>query len=274
LLVDTHCHLYFESFDEDLQQVLARSVDEGVGRILCPGIDLKTSREAVSLAEAYPQVYAAVGVHPNDSLSWMDGTIDELRLLADHPKVVAIGEIGLDYYRDRAPKEFQQQVFREQLMLAAETALPVVIHTRNSSGGTLDAMEDALNILANWQTDLAATSPLLYDRPGVFHSYSGNEEIASRAMHLNFQIGFTGPVTFQNAPDLQRVVGLLPLDHMLIETDAPFLTPHPHRGKRNEPSFVRLVAEKIAQIHNLPFDVVADITTNNAGRLFNWRVTN
>ena len=274
MLVDTHCHLYFESFDEDLQQVLARSVDEGVGRILSPGIDLKTSREAVNLAEAYPQVYAAIGVHPNDSLSWTEGTIDELRLLADHPKVVAIGEIGLDYYRDRAPKDLQQKVFREQLLLAAETALPVVIHTRNSSKGSLDAMEDALAILANWQTDLAASSPLLYERPGVLHSFSGDEEIARRAIHLNFQIGITGPVTFKNAPDLQRLVGLLPLDHLLIETDAPFLTPHPHRGKRNEPSFVRLVAEKIAQIHNLPLDVVADITTNNAGRLFNWRVTN
>jgi len=274
LLVDTHCHLYFESFDKDLQQVLARSVDEGVGRILCPGIDLKTSREAVSLAEAYPQVYAAVGIHPNDCLGWTEHTIDELRLLVDHPKVVAIGEIGLDYYRDRAPKDLQQRVFNEQLLLAAETALPVIIHTRNSNGGSPDAMDDALDILVNWQTELAASAPLLYERPGVFHSYSGNEQIARRAMQLNFRIGITGPVTFQNAPELQQVVGQLPLDHLLIETDAPFLTPHPYRGKRNEPGFVRLVAEKIAQLHNLPFEVVADITTINAGRLFNWRVTN
>ena len=257
-----------------MQQVLARSAGEGVARILCPGIDLQTSRAAIRLAEAYPQIYAAVGVHPNDSTSWNEATLDELRLLADHPKVIAIGEIGLDYYRDRAPRELQKSVFREQLMLAAEIALPVVIHTRNSSNETLDAMEDALSILTNWQTDLAATAPLLYERPGVFHSYSGDEQIARRAIHLNFQIGITGPVTFKNAPELQRVVGLLPLDHLLIETDAPFLTPHPHRGKRNEPGFVRLVAEKIAEIHNLPFDVVAEITTNNAGRLFNWRVTN
>ena len=266
MLVDTHCHLNFEAFDDDRQAVLERARQAGVERILNPGIDLPSSRAAVQLAERYPQVYAAVGVHPNEALSWTDETLQELRELAKHPKVVAIGEIGLDYYRDRAPQDEQRAIFSRQLLLAAEFDKPVIIHNR-------EATEDVLKILTDWQMELVGGSPLLAQLPGVLHSFSYGEDAAREALRLNFFLGFTGPVTFRNAPDLQKLVSDLPLEKVLVETDAPFLTPHPHRGKRNEPAYVRLVAEKIAELHGLPFEIVANITSENAERLFRWQIT-
>lgn len=270
MLVDTHCHLDFRQFDEDREDVLKRAGQAGVVRILNPGIDLESSRAAIELAEAHPEVFAAVGVHPNEALIWEDGTLQVLRELAKRSKVVAIGEIGLDYYRDRAPQEKQQQIFRKQLELAAETGLPVVIHTRDADGQERGATADVLDMLSEWKTELSKTNPALAERPGVLHSFSSDETAAQRAIDLNFRIGITGPVTFRNAPGLQRVVSSLPIDHLLVETDAPYLTPHPYRGQRNEPAYVRLVIEKIAQIHNLPFDRVANATSDSAERLFNW----
>lgn len=270
MLADTHCHLNFDSFDEDREAVIERARQAGVERILNPGIDVASSRAAVALADRFPVVYAAVGVHPNDLTGWSDGTLDELRSLAGHRKVVAIGEIGLDYYRDRAPHDLQQRVFREQLALAADLDLPAVIHIRNASGIQRQAVQDTLGILKKWQAELAGKDAILAQNPGVLHSYSGNEREARQAIDLNFYLGFTGPVTFRNAPEVQQLVAGLPLDSMLIETDAPFLTPHPFRGKRNEPARVRLVAEKIAELHRLPLEIVAASSTSNAQRLFHW----
>ena len=272
MLVDTHCHLNFDSFEGERKELLQRAREAGVTFILNPGVDLESSREAVALAEKYEEVYAAVGVHPNDALSWKEGTREELRELSQHPKVLAIGEIGLDYYRDRAPEAEQKKIFQEQLLLAMEVELPVIIHTRDASREDRRATADVLGILNEWQTGLAGSDTLLSENPGVLHSFSADEQSAFDAIHMNFMIGITGPVTFLNAPELQRLVAALPLERVLTETDAPFLTPHPHRGERNEPAYVRLVAEKIAQLHNLPPDVVADITAENAGRLFHWRV--
>jgi TatD DNase family protein len=266
LFVDTHCHLNFDSFENDRQEVLERARQAGVRRILNPGVDLASSRAAVELAQSNEQVYAAVGVHPNEALSWNEGTINALEELAEHPKVVAIGEIGLDYYRDRAPRDLQIEIFGQQLLLAERVGLPVVIHNR-------EATADILSMLEEWQTGLMATSPMLADRPGVLHSYSDNVANAMQAIDSNFFIGLTGPVTFHNAPGLQQVVTTLPIERLLTETDAPFLTPHPHRGKRNEPAYVRIITEKIAQLHELPVEIVAEITENNAGRLFNWLET-
>jgi TatD DNase family protein len=266
LFVDTHCHLNFDSFENDRQDVLERARQAAVRRILNPGVDLASSRAAVELAQSNEQVYAAVGVHPNDALSWNEGTIDALEELAEHPKVVAIGEIGLDYYRERAPRDLQMEIFGQQLLLAERVGLPVVIHNR-------EATADILGMLEEWQMGLMATSPMLADRPGVLHSYSDNEANAMQAIDLNFFIGITGPVTFHNAPELQHVVTALPIERLLTETDAPFLTPHPHRGKRNEPAYVRIITEKIAQLRELPVEIVAEITENNAGRLFNWLET-
>ena len=274
MLVDTHCHLYFDAFDLDLEEVIQRAADSGVERMVAPGIDLSTSRSAVELARRYEKVSAAAGVHPNDSLTWTETTFEELHTLANQAEVVAIGEIGLDYYRDRAPSEVQIRVLWEQLRLAEEFELPVIIHTRNKSEQDRQAIADALTILGEWQAGLAASKSPLAERPGVLHSFSGNETEAEIALRSNFMIGITGPVTFRNSPVLQRVAASLPLDNLLVETDAPFLTPHPHRGERNEPGFVVYVAEKIAQLRELPFEELAKITSMNAGRLFNWRVTN
>lgn len=262
-LADTHCHLDFDTFQGDRSEVLNRANDTGLERILNPGIDLASSRAALEIAESHPLVYAAIGVHPNSALTWEDTTQDELRRMACNQKVVAIGEIGLDYYRDRAPREVQQRVFRSQLALAADIGLPVVIHNRR-------ATKDLLDILSDWYSELSRNASPLSDRPGVLHSYSEGQDITLKARALNFYFGISGPVTFRNAVDLRLNISKLPLDRMLLETDAPFLTPEPHRGKRNEPSYVGLVADKIAEIQNLPSEIVAAATTTNAGRLFNW----
>lgn len=262
-LVDTHCHLDFKWFDTDREAVIARAWDVGLDYILNPGIDLESSRAAVRLADSYPKIFAAIGVHPNDALSWDHRTKHELRCLASYPKVIAIGEIGLDYYRNRAPREQQKRVFIEQLSLAGELGLPVVIHNRM-------ATEDVLAILSDWCKELESAGSTLWGRPGVLHSFSENLEVAHRVMALNFYLGIGGPVTFENAKALQQTLSALPLDRILIETDAPFLTPYPYRGQRNEPANVRLVAQKIAEIHHLPVETVAQQSTINSKRLFNW----
>jgi TatD DNase family protein len=274
LLADTHCHLDFEAFDTDREAVIARARAAGVEKILNPGIDISSSRSAVELSRSYREVFAAVGVHPNEALTWDANSAKELQAMATQGRVAAIGEIGLDYYRQRAPAALQKEVFKQQLSLAAELGLPVIIHTRNANADEPAAMADVLDILSDWKLTLTARGLELAQRPGVLHSFSGDEEQAQRAAELNFWIGITGPVTFRNAPGLQRVVASLQVERLLVETDAPFLTPHPHRGKRNEPAYVRFIVEKIAQIHGLVFDEVSEITASNAGRLFNWRVTN
>jgi TatD DNase family protein len=267
LLVDTHCHLNFDVFDEDRDQIVARARQAGVERIVNPGVDLETSQAAVQLAAQYPEVYAAVGLHPNDIQDWDERLLDQLKELAGNPKVVAIGEIGLDYYWEKTPHDLQKQVFWQQLELAAALDLPVIVHSRNASAHDPQAIDDILDMLEKWQAQQDQhASPL-----GVLHSFSSDLGAANQAIKLNFLIGITGPVTFRNAPELRLLVKELPLEAMVVETDAPFLTPHPYRGKRNEPGFVKLVAEKLAEIHHLPFEEVANITKQNAGRLFNWR---
>ena len=216
-------------------------------------------------------LYAAIGVQPNESLTWDNASISALRDLATNPKVIAIGEIGLDYYWEAAPHAHQQRVFREQLDLAAELEMPVVIHLREK-GDAADGpcYEDAMKILEEWLADLGAEYEALRKNPGVLHSFSGSLETAQQAIALNFCIGITGPVTFKNARYKQDMVAQLSLKHLLIETDAPYLTPHPHRGKRNEPAFVSEIADKIAQLQSRNQEDVAAITTNNAARLFSW----
>jgi TatD DNase family protein len=262
--------LNFDSFDQDRQAVIQRGRTAGVTRLLNPAIDLESSRAVLALAESTPEVYAAVGVHPNDADTWQDGAQDELRRLADHPKVVAIGEIGLDYYWERASHDLQQRIFWQQLELAAETGLPVVVHTRNASPTDTRATTDALDILEQWAIALAQAGSPLAVRPGVLHSFSDGVQAAQRARALHFCLGITGPVTYKKADLLREVVACLPLEALLIETDAPFLTPHPHRGERNEPAHVRFVAEKIAQVKALDYSTVAAATAQNAERLFLW----
>jgi len=258
-LIDTHCHLDFDSYDGLRDALVQEAAEAGVTRIINPGASLDRSRAAVGLAARYPGVYAAVGVHPNSTADWSDAHLDELRALAAEPKVVAIGEIGLDYHWDDSPRETQWRAFEAQLALAAELALPVIIHNR-------DASNDVLDILARWTPTLP---PSLRDRPGVLHSFSAPQATAERALSLGFYIGFTGPVTFKNADDLRRIAAQVPDDRILIETDGPFLTPHPYRGRRpNRPAYVRFIAERLAALRLVADDIFAAQSTANAERLF------
>lgn len=262
-LTDTHCHLDFDRFDEDRERVIARAKEQGLTRILIPGIDLQTSRAAVALANEVKMIYAAVGVHPNSGTEWTADSRRELEKLAEHPKVVAIGEIGLDYYWDKTPKPLQRKVFREQLDMAAGLGLPVIIHNR-------EAFEDIVPMLVDWQEELAADGNQLAEKPGVLHSYSGNIMQAELVLSSGYYLGFTGPVTFKNAADMQEVAQKMPLDKILIETDSPYLTPHPFRGQRNEPSYVYYVAEKIANLRGMSLQEIGKMTSGNAKILFNW----
>ena len=263
-LVDTHCHLDFNAFNIDRAEVIGRAREAGLVRVIDPGIDIPTSKTALELAEQFSVVYAAVGIHPNEvqSMDVFQGGLLESFLA--HAKVVAVGEIGLDYFRDRTPRDLQVKAFEKQLELASEAGLPVIVHNREAS-------QDILEILSAWQTGLKSTNPDLANRPGVLHSFSGTIEEALRVVEMGFLIGITGPVTFRKAIDLQSLVSVLPLECLLVETDAPFLTPHPWRGKRNEPSYVKYTAEKIANLRGVEFEKVAEITTAKAFRLFNWR---
>lgn len=263
MLVDTHCHLYFKLFEEDIDSVLERAWENGVSRIMIPGIDLETSRQAVALCDRDPRLFAAVGVHPNDSLQWNDSTLAELRQLAQHPHVLAIGEIGLDYYRDHAPRDHQQVIFRAQLELAAEVSLPVIIHNR-------DARQDLWKFLNDWQAEIEYNLPDLAHRPGVLHSFDGTIAEVAETTDRHFFVGISGPVTFKNAAARQEIVRAVPLDRLLLETDAPFLAPQAFRGRRNEPGYVRFIAEKVSEITQLPLAVLETTTSDNAAQLFRW----
>ena len=270
-LTDTHCHLDLHKFEEDLADVIRRAEKAGLVRILIPALSVTSSLSAIKLAESHPMLYATIGLQPNESLTWDNASIPALRELAANPKVVAIGEIGLDYYWESAPHEHQQRVFREQLALAAELELPIVVHLREKADAVNGpCYEDAMSILEEWVAGLGAEKDALRCNPGVLHSFSGSIETAQRAIGLNFHIGITGPVTFKNAKYKQEMFAQLPLDHLLIETDGPYLAPHPHRGKRNEPAFVYEIADKIAQLQSRNLEDVAAITTSNAARLFSW----
>ncbi len=263
-LADTHCHLNLNLFQSDLPEVLERAKQSGVEHILVPGIDIDTSRSAIQLSQQYANLSAAVGIHPNDALKWTTESRAVLSDLAKSPHVAAIGEIGLDYYHDFAPVTLQKEILLMQLALAADIQKPVIIHSRN-------ALADTWQILSSWHKSLVAARSPLADRPGILHSYEGDRETALEAIESGFLIGVSGPVTFKNAQQRQDLVSRLPLESIVIETDAPYLAPHPYRGRRNEPGFVLLIAEKIAQLHNRPVSEIAVITTRNANRIFGWR---
>jgi TatD DNase family protein len=270
ILTDTHCHLDYNKFDTDRQAVIARAVDSGVIRILVPGLNHRSSKEAVQLAESNQIVYAAVGFHPTDLEEFTEQTFDEIKKLASHSKVVAVGEIGIDYYwvKENDKRAFQRNVLKQQLQFAKEINKPVIIHMREENDAWFgEASQDLLKILGEWQSDLP--NPLA-EKPGVLHSFNGNLETAQKALALNFYLGITGPVTYKNADEKREMIRHLPLDKILIETDAPFLSPVPHRGKRNEPTFVHHIADKIAEIHLKSPAEIASITTANAAQLFAW----
>lgn len=256
VLIDSHAHLDDARYDSDREAVIARAQEAGVDCFLTVGCDLATSRAAVDLADRYPFIYATVGVHPHEVKQIGDDWYDELRRLAKHQKVVAYGEIGLDYHYNHSPPKLQRERFREQILLARELQLPLIIHTR-------EAQEDTVTILREEHAN---------EIGGVFHCFSGDASLAKAALDLGFFLSFSGVITFQNAATLRDIVKTVPLDRMLIETDCPYLTPVPHRGKRNEPGYVRHVAEKIAEVKTadqpITVEEVGRITSQNARRLF------
>ena len=256
MLIDTHTHLDDTRYDGDREAMIERARQAGVETFITIGCDLATSRAAVELAERYPFIYASIGVHPHEVRHIGDDWYDELRRLARHPKVVAYGEIGLDYHYNHSPPKLQRDRFREQVLLARECRLPVIIHTR-------EAQEDTIAILREEQAA---------DVGGVFHCFTGDAKLAKDGLDLGFYLSFSGVVTFQNAATLREIAKTVPTDRLLIETDCPYLTPAPHRGKRNEPAYVKLVAETLASVRSgasaVSADDVARVTAANARRLF------
>ena len=248
---DTHAHYDSHAFNPDRLELLRSMPEQGVELILNPGCDLESSRTAVSLAEQFPFVYAAVGVHPSDCGDYDDQTQRQLRELAAHPKVKAIGEIGLDYYwKDNPPSEWQKTVFHRQMELAEEVKLPIIVHDREAHHDCLEAVRQHPGLT------------------GVYHCYSGSLEDAKVLVKLGWMLSFTGVITFKNARKALEVIEWLPMDRIMIETDSPYLTPEPFRGKRNDSSKVHLVARTIAQVKGMDEDEVAHITMENGKRFF------
>lgn len=259
-LTDTHCHLILPEFDSDRDSTVARAKAEGVHQIVIPGIDLETSRAAVTLAERHEGLFAAVGIHPHHATEWSEGTAQELAALAASPAVVAIGEIGLDYYRGYAPTDSQQRAFLGQLELAARLGLPVLVHNR-------EATADVLEHLLEWSSRLPAA---LRERSGVLHAFSADRQAALQAIAAGLYIGVGGPITYRNAHARRRITAALPVERLVIETDSPYMTPHPHRGARNEPAFLRHVAARLAELLAMQPDELGAQTSANAARLFGW----
>ncbi|MEH6946501.1 TatD family hydrolase [Bacillus sp. JJ634] len=252
MLFDTHVHLNAEQFEEDLTEVIKRAQEAGVANMIVVGFDRPTITRAMELVETYDFLYAAVGWHPVDAIDMTNADLEWIESLAAHPKVVAIGEMGLDYYWDKSPKEIQMEVFRKQIRLARRVKLPIIIHNR-------EATADIITILREEEASLVG---------GIMHCFSGSVETAKECLEMNFYISLGGPVTFKNAKKPKEVAAEVPLDRLLIETDCPYLAPHPFRGKRNEPAYVKLVAEQIASIKQVSVEEVARITTENAKKIF------
>ncbi|MDR6227123.1 TatD family hydrolase [Desmospora profundinema] len=253
MLFDSHTHINDKQFDEDRDEVLKRAREEyGVSRILNIGFNRETIPPTLELAEKHDFIYAAVGWHPHDAKDCTVDDLDWLESLTDHPKVVALGEMGLDYHWDHSPRGVQESVFRQQIRLARELDLPIIIHDR-------DAHEDVVRILREEKAEEVG---------GVMHCFGGDWNIAEQCLKMNFMIGLGGPVTFKNAKTPKEIARRVPIDRLLVETDAPYLAPHPNRGKRNETGYVRLVAQAVADLKGLSLEEVARYTADNANRLF------
>lgn len=248
MLFDTHVHLNARQFAEDRDEVIKRAEEAGVSKMVVVGFDEETIPLAMELAETYDHIYAAVGWHPVSAINYEDKHLDWIKSLSDHPKVVAIGEMGLDYHWDTSPKAKQEEVFRKQIRLAKELDMPIIIHNRK-------ATDDVIRILQEEEASEVG---------GIMHCYSATVAEVEACLEMNFYISLAGPVTFKNAQEPKEVAKIIPLDRLLIETDAPYLAPHPYRGKRNEPAYVKLVAEEIATLREMTYEEVCEITMRNA----------
>ena len=250
MLFDTHAHDYAEQFDPDRDEVLSALPAANVGLVLCPGCDLESSRQSIALAEQYPFLYAAAGVHPEDALGLPDDWLEQVEAMTHHPKVKAVGEIGLDYYWQEVPRDLQKEVFRAQLALAQRLDMPVIVHDREAHGDSLAIVKEFPGVR------------------GVFHCYSGSVEDAKTLIKLGWHLSFTGTITFKNARKAPEVIAAVPLDRIMVETDAPYMAPTPYRGKRCDSRYVYRMAETIAQIKGLTTQEVEEATTENGKRLF------
>lgn len=253
MYIDTHVHLNADQYEEDIDEVIQRALEAGVEKMVVIGFDRKTILRAMELTDQHTFIYAVVGWHPVDAIDCTEEDLKWIEALAEHPKVVGIGEIGLDYHWEKSPKNTQQELFRKQIRLAQKVNLPIIIHNR-------DATADVVRILKEEEAEKTG---------GIMHCFSGSVETANECINMNFMISLGGPVTFKNAKTPKEVATEISLDHLLIETDAPYLAPHPYRGKRNEPAWVTLVAEEIARLKDIPVEEVAKKTTANALEIFN-----
>ena len=240
MFIDTHSHLFYPNFEGEVDDVISRAKSEGVDFILVPATDLKSANQILDLTIKYNMVYGAVGVHPHDTKDWNSSMINEIEELAKNGKILAIGEIGLDYYYDFSPKEKQIEAFKAQIELALKLDLPIIIHNRDSDA-------DMMEIIRSYcGSGLKAQ----------FHCFNGNLDDAIELAGMNYMISFTGNITFKNADNLRKILQHIPPQNLLLETDSPFMTPVPNRGKRNEPSYVKFVAEKIAELHKIRIEVI------------------
>ncbi|HJF68122.1 MAG TPA: TatD family hydrolase [Staphylococcus kloosii] len=253
MLIDTHVHLNAEQYDEDLEAVIKRARENGVDRMFVVGFDTPTVERTMELIDQYDFIYGIIGWHPVDAIDCTEERLEWIEELAKHPKVIGIGETGLDYHWDKSPKDVQQALFRKQIALAKRVNLPIIIHNR-------EATQDCVDILKEEHAE---------EISGIMHSFSASPEIADEIINkLNFYVSLGGPVTFKNAKQPKEVAQHVPFDRLLVETDAPFLSPHPYRGKRNEPARVTLVAEQIAELRGVSYEEVCEQTTKNAETLF------
>ena len=250
MLFDTHAHMNDPAFDEDRQQVLLGLKEKGVELVMNVGCCLESSKDCIAMAEEYPFVYASVGSHPDSADEVNEQVLDAYRQMAQHPKVLAIGEIGLDYYYETIPRQTQIQAFRLQMELARELKLPVIVHERN-------AHDDGMKVVKEFK-----------DVTGVFHCYSGSAEMARQLVDMGWYIGFTGVLTFKNARKAVETAQRIPLDRVVLETDCPFMAPEPFRGKRNDPGYLYRMAERLAEIRDLPVEQIWEVTTANARKLY------
>ena len=251
MFIDSHAHIQLDLFDSDRSVVIERAKNSQVSIILVVGFDISTSHLAVELADRYDHIYATVGLHPHDAKRFTPQSLREIALLAEHPKVVALGEMGLDYHRNLSPKSVQKRVFEEQLDLATQLDLPIVVHNRN-------AFDDILSILEN-HSQLTG---------GVLHCFSENTKSMDRVIDVGFHIGIGGPVTYKKSQDLKQVVKVMPADSFLIETDCPWLAPQLRRGKRNEPAYITEIATKIAELRQVTIESVGQTSSQNFRKLF------
>lgn len=253
MLIDSHAHLDSSQFKEDLDEVMKKIEESGVELVINPAANMSSSRKIVELVKKYTLLYGAVGVHPHDTTDMKEKDLSEIKELAKKEKIVAIGEIGLDYYYDHSPRDIQKKMFIEQIKIAKELKLPIIVHER-------EAAKDVYDIIREENTE---------ELKGVIHCFSGSLEMALEYIKLGFYISFGGPVTFKNAKKAKLVVSEAPIENILVETDSPYLTPTPYRGKRNDSTYLKYIVEEISKLKNMDYDTISEITNKNTKKLFN-----